>query len=108
MAEVNLKAEFKSSQTPEPRLGSQRVDNPLFVDEKKPARVAHDLSPSIPSWRDCEKFDLLTQVETKEKAVNDATTHLAKVDQSLQRHLPEVPSARKWIDKIGMYSLLFQ
>jgi hypothetical protein len=103
MAEVNVKDEAKSSQTPEPCPGSPQVNYSLFVDEKKAAKVAVDPSSSPPSWRTCEKFDPLTQVETKEKAVKDAVTHLADIGRNLERHSSEVPSARKWIDKISMY-----
>jgi hypothetical protein len=106
MAEVNVKAEVKPSQTPEPRLGSPQVDNPLFVDEKKSAKVAPGPSSSTPSWRNCKEFDPLTQVETKEKAVHDAITQLNEIHRSLRRHSPEVPSASKWIDRISKCPLL--
>jgi hypothetical protein len=106
MAEVNVKAELKSSQTPEARLSSPQVENPLFMDEKKPTKDAPGPWSSTPSWRNCKKFDPLTQVEAKEKAVDDAITHLNEIHRSLRRHSPEVPSASKWIDRISRCLLL--
>jgi hypothetical protein len=106
MAEVNVKAEFKSSPSPEARLSTPRVDNPLFVDEKKSAKVVPGPSSSTPSWKHCKEFDPFAQVETKEKAVHDSITHLNEIHRSLRRHSPEVPSASKWIDRIGKCPLL--
>ena len=107
MAELNFKTEFKSSPSPEARLASLQVNHPLFEDEKKPANVTPEPSPPKVTWKHCKKFDPLIQVETKEKAVKNATTHLAEIDRSLRRHLSEVPSASKWIERISRYPLLF-
>lgn len=106
MAEVNVKEELKSSQTPEPRLGFPQVDNLLFVDDKKSAKVALNPSSSTPSWRNCKEFDPLTQVKTKEKAVDNAIINLNRIHGSLRRHSPEVLSASKWVDRIGKCPLL--
>jgi hypothetical protein len=108
MAEFNVKTEFKSSPSPKARLASPQINHSLFEDEKKPANVTPEPSPPKATWKHCKKFDPLIQVETKEKAVKDAFTHLDEIDRSLRRHSSEVPSASKWIERISRYPLLLK
>ncbi len=68
---------------------------------KKDVRSTHKPSHGLATWQDCGALELLKQVEVKEKAVIDGLVCLRDIERSLRQHGAQIPSSKKWLDRIG-------
>jgi hypothetical protein len=99
---------LNNESSPDPRSTCDSPKNSAQAElsppsSKKDARSTHKPSHGLATWQVCGALELLKQVEVKDKAVIDGLVCLRDIERSLRQHGAQIPSSKKWLDRIGKF-----